>query len=229
MKHVSPSSDTRENILDIAEELFALHGFDATSIRDITQKAGANLGAINYHFGSKDGLIELVFKRRLIPLNEARLALLDHVEANAKAKGETPSLEQVLHAFIEPMVDLQANCGDAATSFSRLLCRSLQETNPEREQMIHFHFKVLIDRIYLTFQRILPQLPEDEIFWNMTMMFGACHQTLDSWSRFYKNTFARPEGVSPARELSRAELIERLVKFSVAGIRAAAAIERSRD
>ena len=57
---------TRERILDSAEELFAEGGF-ATSLRSITSDAGVNLASVNYHFGSKEALIETVFSRRLEP------------------------------------------------------------------------------------------------------------------------------------------------------------------
>ncbi len=54
---------TKEAILDTALELFALQGYDATSTRQIAQKSGANLSAISYHFGSKEGLYRAVFLR----------------------------------------------------------------------------------------------------------------------------------------------------------------------
>ena len=60
-------TDTRESLLDAAESLFAEHGIQASSLRMITQRAGANLAAVHYHFGSKEGLVRAVFSRRLSP------------------------------------------------------------------------------------------------------------------------------------------------------------------
>src|SRR5437762_11351711 len=95
---MKPPGDTRSRILDGAEELFGERGLDRVSIRDITRKAKANLAAINYHFGSKEDLIAAVFERRVVPVNEARLAALDVVE---KAVGKkSPKLEAILEAFI---------------------------------------------------------------------------------------------------------------------------------
>ncbi|MEZ0275298.1 MAG: TetR/AcrR family transcriptional regulator, partial [Roseimicrobium sp.] len=71
---------TKRAILDAAEDLFAERGIDATSVRDITQTAGVNLGAIHYHFGSKNELIVEVFSRGLTPLNQMRMNLLAQVE-----------------------------------------------------------------------------------------------------------------------------------------------------
>ena len=62
------STDTRDRLLDVAERLFAEHGFDAVSLRAITTDAGANLAAVNYYFGSKEALIEAVVARLVEPL-----------------------------------------------------------------------------------------------------------------------------------------------------------------
>src|SRR3954447_25442612 len=100
------SIGTRSRILDVAEDLFAERGLDRVSIRDITRKAKVNLAAINYHFGSKDDLIVAVFERRVVPVNEARLASLDVVE---KAAGKrSPKLENILEAFIRPAIPSSA-------------------------------------------------------------------------------------------------------------------------
>ena len=52
--------DTKDVILDAAEVLFAEYGYDATSLRDLTQEAGVNLAAVNYHFGGKEQLAAAV-------------------------------------------------------------------------------------------------------------------------------------------------------------------------
>ena len=77
LRAVKPQHETRTRILDAAEELFMQHGFEGTSMRLLTTKAGVNLAAVNYHFGSKDALIEAVFRRRLDPMNAARIAALE--------------------------------------------------------------------------------------------------------------------------------------------------------
>ena len=54
--------DTKARILDAAERLFADNGYSATSLRDITNEAGVNLAAVNYHFGSKEALLSAVLE-----------------------------------------------------------------------------------------------------------------------------------------------------------------------
>lgn len=57
--------NTKQNeILLVAEDLFAKNGFDGTSVRDIAQEAGINVAMINYYFGSKEGLLETLVKER---------------------------------------------------------------------------------------------------------------------------------------------------------------------
>ena len=80
------SRPTRERILDAAERLFAQRGFHGVSIRDITGAAEVDVALANYHFGSKQGLLEAVFLRRAEDLNSERLARLDAVIAGARGK-----------------------------------------------------------------------------------------------------------------------------------------------
>src|SRR5271157_2146572 len=92
------ATQTRERILDAAERLFAEHGLEGVSTRDITALAEANVGAISYYFGSKEGLVFAVFDRRLTPITKERLAALDGEERAAGKAG--PKAEAVLRAYI---------------------------------------------------------------------------------------------------------------------------------
>ncbi|PZM50707.1 hypothetical protein DKP91_18155 [Enterococcus faecium] len=77
------AAPTPEAVLDAAEMLFARQGHEATSMRQITALAGVNLAAVNYHFGSKEGLVQAVLKRRLGALNQERLNQLEQLERQA--------------------------------------------------------------------------------------------------------------------------------------------------
>lgn len=61
---------TRERLLEVGGRLFAEHGYDGVSVRDLTREAKANLGAITYHFGSKDALFGEILLRKIEPLRE---------------------------------------------------------------------------------------------------------------------------------------------------------------
>jgi AcrR family transcriptional regulator len=79
-------------LLDAAEELFAQHGFEGASVREITHRAKANLGAITYHFGSKAALFEAVVMR-------AQSGLLAVIAAAAQGPTRPiETLEQIVRA-----------------------------------------------------------------------------------------------------------------------------------
>ncbi len=64
MDSMTDTSDKREHILTVAEELFGEKGFDGTSVRDIANGAGVNLAMISYYFGSKEKLLESLIEFR---------------------------------------------------------------------------------------------------------------------------------------------------------------------
>src|SRR5204862_6103162 len=82
-----------------AERLFALHGFQNVSVRDITAEAGVNLASVNYHFGSKDALLFEIFRRRTGELNRERARMLH--EANDRHGGKPP-VRDILEALFAP-------------------------------------------------------------------------------------------------------------------------------
>src|SRR5437879_2966317 len=103
LRAVKPPHETRTRILDAAEALFMQHGFEGTSMRLLTAHAGVNLAAVNYHFGSKDALIEAVFRRRLDPMNASRTAELERLETES---GRVPAPEAIIRAFVGPSLRL---------------------------------------------------------------------------------------------------------------------------
>lgn len=89
------SPDTRDRILDAAERLFAERGVDAVSLRTVLAAARRNVSLVHYHFGDRDGLLEAVLRRRLGPITEERIRRLAEVEA----RGRAATLEDVLRAY----------------------------------------------------------------------------------------------------------------------------------
>jgi AcrR family transcriptional regulator len=202
--------DTKSRILDVAEEMFAEQGFDRVSIRDITKKARANLAAINYHFGSKEDLIAAVFQRRVVPVNEARLAALDMVE---KATGKrSPKLEDILEAFIRPALQSSLEASKGGTAFSKLFGRCLSEPSPEVEALLKKQFEPLAERMHGALKRSLPHLSRSEIFWRMKFTYGALHHWLLTKDKF------RPDWVENVDVETQTQ---KLISFAAAGFRAA--------
>jgi AcrR family transcriptional regulator len=159
---------TRDRILDAAEKLFALCGIGETSLRGITTEAGTNLASVNYHFGSKEALIQTVFARRLGPLNLERLELLDKVESDADGPG--PFLEQVLCAFVTPALRLRRQEG--GENFMRLFGRLHTEPG-ELSVGVMKQFDDIFRRFTNAIGHALPGLSGTALLWRFFFTIGA--------------------------------------------------------
>lgn len=208
---------TRIALLDAAERLFSQHGIEATSVRDIIKEAGTNLGAINYHFGSKDSLALEVFARRIRPVNRERISRLDALEASIDPSQIT--LEQILDALIRPALESEAYGAKSCDDFMRLLSRSSQESNAEVKKFVEEQFAEMCQRFDAAIMRAVPGLPAGELFWRVSFLHGALNNALQTWLRFEQIPYAAfsPAASKPDRE----GLIQRLIAFIAGGLSAA--------
>ncbi len=111
-----PDSGAKKKLLDAAESLVAAKGFDSVSVRDVTGAAGANVAAVNYHFGSREGLMDVVIARILDPLCEARKYALE-------AAGK--SAEALVRAYVEALSQVAAAITMDGRIFPKLAGRIL--------------------------------------------------------------------------------------------------------
>jgi AcrR family transcriptional regulator len=147
--------DTRERLLATAEELFASRGIDAVSVRDITEPAGANTAAINYHFGSKRGLIDAIVARRADELGRRRAGLLDELEL--LHADDPPPLRAVIRAMVLPTAELAGGdpSGRHYVAFLAALGDHL-ELMPTLDA-----FEPSTERYLRALARATPELPHD--------------------------------------------------------------------
>jgi AcrR family transcriptional regulator len=211
LRAVKPPHETRTRILDTAEDLFMQHGFEATSMRLLTAKAEANLAAVNYHFGSKDALIEAVFRRRLDPMNAERLAELDRLEADANGKPLPP--EAIIRAFIRTSLKMVGDTRAGGRTFVRLLGRTYTEPAKPIRTLIGQLYAPTMERFKAAFTRALPHLPREELFWRMHFMFGTLSYTLAATDTVQLIAGTKPEDRHDAQALE-----ERLAAFLTAGL-----------
>lgn len=160
---------TKDRILDVAEELFAEQGFSATSLRHITSRAKVNLAAVNYHFGSKDALVEAVFARRLIPMNQDRLGRLHTLQ---QRHSNAAPLGDLIEAFIAPALELSRDATQGGARFIKLLGRSYTEPAERLQAQVREMYSEVIDRFKPAFARALPELPGDELYWRLHFLVG---------------------------------------------------------
>ncbi|MDH3715417.1 MAG: TetR family transcriptional regulator [Gammaproteobacteria bacterium] len=161
---------TKQAILDAAEELFADYGFAATSLRAITAAAQVNLAAVNYHFGSKEALIDAVFARRVEPMNRARLEALHELQT-AFVDAIVP-LDRLIAAFVEPALALSHDRTLGGQRFVRLLGRSLTEPAGAVHDSLRGRYVEVSEQFKSAFARTLPELPAVELYWRMHFMVG---------------------------------------------------------
>lgn len=164
---------TKARILDAAERLFAHRGIEATSLRTITTAAGVNLAAVNYHFQSKEALLHAVIARRLDPVNQRRLAMLDAYEA-AAGSGPLP-LDQVLDAMLRPVLEMMSG---PAREFTPMMSRIFTESSDVTEKVFQKHLAHVSARFFPAFERAIPHLPRTELFWRLLFVMGAVAHTI---------------------------------------------------
>jgi AcrR family transcriptional regulator len=127
---VGNTADTKERILDAAEELFADVGYDATYMRDVAKRARLLLGLITYHFGTKEKLFEEVIARRAEELNAKRRQALGLLV--------NPTVEEILEAYQHPYLELMLGGDDGWHSYGRLIAQIGQSDRWAKLSAKHF-------------------------------------------------------------------------------------------
>jgi AcrR family transcriptional regulator len=167
-----------------------------------------NLAAVNYHFQSKESLIQAAIQRKIDPINRQRLVLLENAEAIA---GSHPiTLEQVMHAFVAPLLLTEEH-----TDFVRLLARVYNEPGDMLRYM-EPAIRQIAGRFGAAIEKALPGVGRRTV--SVAMMFSigstahylAAGPMLDSISQ------------GAASHLERAFVLDSLVRYSAAGLRALA-------
>ncbi|MEX0899987.1 MAG: TetR/AcrR family transcriptional regulator [Gammaproteobacteria bacterium] len=205
---------TKARIVEAAEALFAEGGISATSLRHITARAGVNLAAVNYHFGSRDALIEAVYARRLQPLNVERLRKLKEIEA--QSSGQPLSLHQIIRAFIEPVLRVSRDPVLGGPLFIRLVGQSYTEGSTRFERFFTGQYRDVLERFAEALAAALPSLEREEIYWRLHFMIGATAYTIADAQLL--RLIAGTEHVEDVEVT-----LSRLVPFLIAGFEAPAA------
>ena len=208
--------DTRERILDAAERLFMAHGYEGTSMRQITGEASVNLAAVNYHFGSKESLMQEVFRRRLDWLNEERMRVLDAYEKDAGGNALKPS--QIVDGFFGTLLRLADDDQHGGMTFLRLLGRTLTEPSEFIRTFLAHEYKPVMDRYKEALFRALPEVPKAEIVWRFHFMLGATSYAIAGTDALRLVTDWQIEEEDSTDRLDR--LVPRLMSFLLGGLRA---------
>jgi AcrR family transcriptional regulator len=198
---------TKERILDAAETLFAQYGFGGTSLRQVTSQADVNIAAVNYHFGSKENLVNEVFRRRMDEMSAQRLQRLQ------TAVAERPDdLEAVLAAFVEPALAM-AQDRHGGGAFIRVIARAYAEKNDGLRRFLSEQYGNVSREFAKAVAHCVPGLTKEELYWRFDFLAGALSYAMADFGMI-----KRPAGVTEADHRQRAA--DELIRFAAAGFKA---------
>lgn len=198
---------TKAAVFCAAERLFALHGFQNVSVRDITADAGVNLASVNYHFGSKDALLFEIFRRRTAELNRERARMLH--EANDRHQGNPP-VRDILEALFAPPLRWGSPENDRRISI-QFIIRSRSEGNEEMREALAkdvSHLARFADALI----KARPELPRDTVYWRLHFCLGMVHN-----NRFAEFDRLHVLSDGATRESDTNALLTRMLDFAEAG------------
>jgi AcrR family transcriptional regulator len=200
---------TKSKILDSAEQLFAVHGFNGTSLREITSQAEVNLAAVNYHFGSKKELIKAVMSRYMNELSPRLEAALETIcDADEK-----PTLVEVFSAFVEPLLWLNEYKENGTSNFLQLLGRSYTDSQGVLRWFLTSQYPGVIESFVKAVYKAYPELTAEEVFWRLHFTMGTLVFTMSSSSALLdiaKNDFDNNIDISG--------IIHKVIPYIAAGV-----------
>src|SRR6266436_1401058 len=203
----------REAILTAAEELFSRNGFNAVSVRDIAQAAGANPGSVTYHFKTKDGLLLEIYRRHCGPMNRRRSELLAE---GRRVRDLQDRLEAIVRAFVLPAFSSGSDLAGGGARFTRLRAVMSAEGNEVARKIIAQTFDDTSHAFIDAIHESLPHVPRTEIVWRSHFLLGALYYTLVTPERVSRLSRGAADGADAANA------IEQLVRATVASLQAPA-------
>jgi AcrR family transcriptional regulator len=204
------TENQKESILDAAEVDFSHHGYAGTTLREVAVSCGVTQALITYYFGTKQQLFEEVFLRRALKISADRVELLKQIET----KKHGGSLEAIVRAFLQPMIALRSTVSGRA--FIRLQAR-LHTEPPEVSYKLRNHAYSESTKAYVeAFRKVLPNLPEKDLYWRVTFMIGAY---LYAFSDSHRLEELAKDICDPSDSV---EILEQLTAFVVGALKAAA-------
>lgn len=146
---------TAARLLSATEELLHEQGQARISLRDITERAGANVAAVSYHFRSKDALVEEAFRRALEEVTEQRRRQLATLAPDA-------GLREVVRTWLAPALDRSSQDAREARLWA-LIARGMREEAAGLRAAVGQVHAVVDDELFALLTRHLPHLDADEL------------------------------------------------------------------
>lgn len=213
---------TRARLLDAAEALFAERGFEGTSMRAVTGAAGVSVSAANYHFGTKEALLRATLWRVIEPVNRARLEKLNALEA--AARDGSPSLAEVLDAFLRPALFGSAVAGEGRARLRQVAARLFSDPPELVSSMKREYFAEPMMRFGEALARALPGRNRAELVMAFEFAIAAMVHVIAGQleSHTWKIPWEDSQGdvSAPDAEVTDEEILRRMVRYAAAGLSA---------
>lgn len=190
---------------------FARHGFDGATVRNICEEAGAaNATAVNYHFGGKAGLykaiLDMVFAENLRRRKE--------MEASHPSDGLTP--EDKLRRFLTIMVDVGFNDNPVARDITTIVLREMMAPTEYLDELVDKFTRPDNDELFAIIREILGEAAPDSLVRDsLASVGGQIFYYLAFWP-----VFSRVYPEHPGIPNYKAQLIDHIMRFSMAGLKA---------
>lgn len=209
--NVGQLKSVKDRLLDAAEKLFCERGFKGTSIRDIAASAGCNIASVNYYFGGKEKLYEEVWRRHLIPMRDARISSINKVMSKT---GDRPNLEDLLRSFADTFVGSMVDTSKSLR-LSKLMAREYIDSHLPADMFINEVMTPTINAMRTALIKTCPDLNESKI---MPVVFSIIGQLVHLVH--VKTLFEQGGDDFNLPIFDSNEIIDHIVRFSAAGIRA---------
>ncbi len=206
---------TIEKILYVAEESFAIHGFFASSLRQITRDAGVNVAAVHYHFGSKESLFLAVLNRRILPYFTM---VLDGI--NQMTECQMMQAEDLVYSWAQSSVLYAEQNKREAALVTKLVSRLMMDEYKVFRTELSKEYDNFIKHFLMIFQRALPNLSPEDVRWRMHLAFSTVFNAFAG--NDVLKALAHREWVN-AKDPKR--VMKFVVPFVVAGLNAPAVLD----
>lgn len=204
--------DIRNRLLNAAEKLFSERGFADTSVRDITAVANCNVAAVNYHFGSKEKLYTDVWRHNLLLLRNNQIAGIEKVMSENQG---TPRLEDLLRSFAETFIGSLVD-ETRSTQLLKLMMREMLDRHLPPDMFADEVIKPTIGAMQKALLKTCPGIEGPRV---ALIVFSVVGQLIHAVR--VRTMFGQSDrGDLLGFDLS--EMIDHIIKFSAAGVRACA-------
>ena len=175
------TSSTIDRILDAAEAEFSAHGFVETSLRTITGKAKVNLAAVNYHFGSKKGLIQAVTDRFLGPLTQNLHAQLSTYEKSfSKSHNDEQELQVLLGILARSCQHVAQQNHHSLAVFARLISTAYSQSQGHLRKHLSYQYGASFLYFMKLLRKHMPEMTDEQFFWRFHYLLGILVFSLSS-------------------------------------------------